>query len=281
MNTHIEHLNKVIEKKPAYKELLNLYLKILEEQKKIEIENKDISYELESVEIIKQKMRQGLPLLDRKRIEVNFEPAKVLFRQLVEIFKEKIENTNFQEIYSTQDGKLDELLKKIFLDKEEIYAPTEDRLPVLIGKLSLQPLTRAIAGKFKSSVDQKLWQNGYCPICGGKPDIAEIKGEEGKKYLHCSFCGYEWLYKRLTCPYCGNTDHQTLSYFYAENEESYRIDTCEKCKHYIKTVDSRKLTEPVNLDIEDWCTIHLDFIAAGKGYQKEKSTLFFTPLESF
>lgn len=272
MEKHIKHLNKVIEKKPVYKDILNFYLRILEEQKKIIIKEKDIFYQLESRETIREKLRNGFPLLERRKIKVNFEPAKVLFKQLVEIFKEKIENTNFKEIYSTQDGKLDELLKKIFLEEEEIYSSHQERLPVLISKLSLQPLNRHIAEKYKTYIDQKLWLNGYCPICGGKPNIAEIKGEEGQKYLHCSFCSYEWLYKRLACPYCENTDHHTLSYFYAENEEHYRIDTCEKCKHYIKTVDSRKLTEPVNLDIEDWCTIHLDFIAAGKGYQKEKST---------
>jgi len=268
MEKEIEYLNKIIEKKPVYKDILTFYQKILKEQRKIKIEEKDISYELDSEEIIKEKLRKGFPLLDRKKIKINFKPAEELAERLIFLFKAKIEIP------------ISELLKKIFFaeDVSNLGNEEKERYLILISKLSLQPLTKAITEKFKKYLDQrgdylKLWLNGYCPICGSKPNIAEIKGDYGEKYLHCSFCGYEWLHKRLVCPYCGNTDHQTLGYFYTENEEQYRIDVCEKCKHYIKTVDSRKLSEPVNLEIEDWCTIHLDFIATSKGYQKEKSTL--------
>ncbi len=273
MKKHIEHLNKVIEKKPAYKDILTFYLKILEEQEKTQIADKDISYEFDSEEILKKKLGNGFPLADRKKIKVNFKPAEELAERLSSLFRNRIENTEIKTFLTNQE-KINQLLEKTFFAQDLSNLPIDEKehFLLLISRFSLQPLARAIAEKFKNYVDQKLWLNSYCPICGSKPNIAEIKGEQGLKYLHCSFCGYEWLYKRLTCPYCGNSDHQTLSYLYVENEEGYRIDVCEKCKHYIKTVDSRKLNEPVNLDIEDWCTIHLDFIAAGKGYQKEKST---------
>ncbi len=273
MKKNIEYLKEVIEKKPAYKDILTLYLNILEEQKKTIIKDEDVSYILDSKEIIKNKLTDGLPLVERKKIKVNFAPAVELAERLSRLFKDRIENNGIKTFSNHQ-----ELLEKTFFDRDLSPLSTEkgDNIFLLISKFSIQPLAYTLAKNFAKYIDQKIWSNGYCPICGSKPNIAEIKGEQGFKYLHCSFCGYEWLHKRLACPYCENTDHETLNYFYAENEENYRVDTCEKCKHYIKTVDSRKLKEPVNLDIEDWCTIHLDFIAAGKGYQKEKSTFTFT-----
>lgn len=279
MEKEIKYLNKVIEKKPAYKDILTFYLKILEEQNKIKTENKDISYELDSQESIKEKLRNGFPIIVRQKLKVNLTPSVELFFRLTGIFKDSSEIKNIEKTYSENREKLTKLLEKIFTGEEDFVineiknAGLNSELFIFLARLSVQPLAKVLNSKLKDFVDEKLWLQGYCPICGEKPSIAELRGEEGKKYLHCSFCGYEWLYKRLSCPFCNNDDHQTLGYFYAENEEGYRIDVCDKCKKYIKTIDSRKLSQPINLEIEDWCTIHLDLIAKEKNYQKEKTTL--------
>ncbi|NIS62640.1 MAG: formate dehydrogenase accessory protein FdhE, partial [Proteobacteria bacterium] len=73
----------------------------------------------------------------------------------------------------------------------------------------------------------------------------------------------------LMCPFCENTDHQTLRYFYTEREKAYRIDICDKCKRYIKTVDARQLAGEIFLPVEDIGTLHLDILAADKGFRRE------------
>ncbi len=283
---HTEYLNKVIAKKPVYKGVLNLYLKILEEQNKTKLEEKNIVYQVDTAEVIKEKLRNGFPIIVRQKLKVNLTTSVELFFRLSGIFEDSAEIKNIEKAFLENREKLSKLLEKIFLGEEDFVineiknAGLNSELFIFLARLSIQPLGKVLSSQLKNFVDEKLWLQGYCPICGGKPNIAELRGEEGKKYLHCSFCSYEWLYKRLSCPFCNNDDHQTLGYFYAENEEGYRIDICDKCKKYIKTIDSRKLNQPtclaggrVNLEIEDWCTLHLDLIAKEKNYQKEKTTL--------
>lgn len=114
------------------------------------------------------------------------------------------------------------------------------------------------------------WQQGYCPLCGGLPSIAALSGEEGKKNLHCSLCGCDWEFQRLTCIHCGNTDHETLAYFTAEGEPGYRVDICRKCCGYLKVLDSRQLQAGLLLDIADIASLPLDFMAAKEGFSRGK-----------
>ena len=63
-------------------------------------------------------------------------------------------------------------------------------------------------------------------------------------------------------------NHEKLHYFYAEGEEAYRIDVCDNCHQYIKTVDSRKLDHETDLHLDDIVTMHLDILATEKGYKR-------------
>ena len=58
-------------------------------------------------------------------------------------------------------------------------------------------------------------------------------------------------------------------YIYIEGDDSYRIDVCEKCKKYIKTVDSSAVSHEVVPAVEDIATLHLDIIAEEEGYKRE------------
>jgi FdhE protein len=72
---------------------------------------------------------------------------------------------------------------------------------------------------------------------------------------------------RLKCPSCGNDDHEALKYFYTENEgTANRIDVCDKCKKYIKTVDTREISGEIIPLIEDMGTLYLDALAQKEGY---------------
>jgi FdhE protein len=94
-----------------------------------------------------------------------------------------------------------------------------------------------------------------------------LKGEGGKRYSLCSYCGYEWRIDRLSCAVCGNKEQQLLSYFCGEGEEAHRIDLCDICHHYIKTIDYRTL-EASDPSLEDIATLHLDILASQKGYKR-------------
>ncbi|HBR22045.1 MAG TPA: hypothetical protein DD713_05685, partial [Nitrospiraceae bacterium] len=60
-----------------------------------------------------------------------------------------------------------------------------------------------------------------------------------------------------------------LRYFNTEADgKGYRVDVCEECKKYIKTIDLRELKEEVTPLIEDIGTLHLDIIAEKEGYKR-------------
>lgn len=129
---------------------------------------------------------------------------------------------------------------------------------------ALEPLAASF-----SEDDFNGWQDGNCPVCGSRAGMGELVGEEGKRYLSCCTCFFKWPYKRLQCPYCGNDDAQSLSYFTADDGPT-RVDVCRKCSRYLKTRDSRKGHADVPLEAEDLVTIHLDLIAGREGFERGK-----------
>ena len=113
------------------------------------------------------------------------------------------------------------------------------------------------------------WQENVCPVCGARPAMAELAGEEGRRKLCCSACSYAWSFRRIKCPSCGCEDADQLSYFTA-GEGATRVDTCRACSRYIKTRDARKGGGEVPLEVEDLLTIHLDLLASREGFERGK-----------
>jgi FdhE protein len=109
------------------------------------------------------------------------------------------------------------------------------------------------------------WQKGYCPFCGSRP-LLSLLSSEGQASLVCSFCRHTWPVPRLLCPFCENRDPQTLGYLFCAAEEEYRVNTCQVCKGYLKSVDLRHLAHPLYPPLEAILTTHLDLQAQEEGY---------------
>jgi FdhE protein len=137
----------------------------------------------------------------------------------------------------------------------------------LVSWLFLQPYAEYLA-------DRSEWSppNGspsVCPLCGCKPQVGVLRpeGDGGKRSLICSLCGMEWDYARIGCAACGDEDPQKLA-LYVANEFSYvRVEACEICHRYIKTVDLTKNGHAVPV-VDDLAIIPLDLWAIEHGYQK-------------
>ena len=130
---------------------------------------------------------------------------------------------------------------------------------------AVRPFLMNYAGTLIGFVEQENWRRNYCPICGGNADFAYLEPENGARWLLCSRCDTEWLYRRLQCPYCQNQDQNGL-FFYSDDDEVYRLYVCEKCKHYLKTIDLRKTKSETNVSLERLLTYELDAQAREYGY---------------
>jgi FdhE protein len=107
-------------------------------------------------------------------------------------------------------------------------------------------------------------ERGVCPICGSLPALGWLSAE-GERFLHCRFCWHRWPLRRLVCPFCDQSNR--LSYIYTDEEPEYRIEVCDGCRKYLKTVDSRNLPRPAYPPLEQVASLHLDLKAAESGYE--------------
>jgi len=110
------------------------------------------------------------------------------------------------------------------------------------------------------------WLKGYCPICGSAPILSILEGE-GARSLICSFCWHSWSVKRVYCPFCDNSDNKDLHYFFSEEEKDLRVDLCDKCHKYLKTLDTRKADRLIYPPLEQVSTLHLDIKAQEEGFE--------------
>lgn len=131
----------------------------------------------------------------------------------------------------------------------------------------VKPFLKAFAGEVTKEVDIGSWRHNFCPVCGNSPYIGRI-AEDGKRYLRCSLCETEWLYKRLACYNCGNENHETLTSLIIEETPGYGLDVCEQCKGYLKIVDEPK-GGSVELLNNQAAALYLDVIAQQQGYRSD------------
>jgi len=130
---------------------------------------------------------------------------------------------------------------------------------------AVKPFLAGRAQDLLSMIKQERWRKGYCPICGGTPNFAYLDAENGARRLCCPRCDAEWLFQRLECPFCGNSDQKKLAFF-SDEKGLYRVYTCEGCKGYLKAVDMRKGGTDIVIPLEWIRTLDLDRQACERGY---------------
>jgi len=264
---------------PNYRGILDLFEKLFLEQLKMRAE---VNYRpVETVEDrARIRMKEGFPMLSKGDFSIDPSLATRLFRSLCRIAKRENEKLRVEVEKITKAlrrKKIDLeacLIKAVEGDQDYLsgvatHVGVDQGVMNFLLHTTIKPFVEVVASHSRGKVDEDLWDKGYCPICGSQPLMGELRGEEGKRIWTCSFCGTQWRGKRVMCPFCENTDRESLRYFYTEKEKAYRIDICDKCKRYIKTVDSRQLAGDIFLPVEDIGTLHLDILAAEKGFRRE------------
>ena len=152
------------------------------------------------------------------------------------------------------------------LNRLPLTRPVDVELLTSVLGATLKPFLSAYAALLLPDVEQESWRRNVCPVCGGKPDFTSLK-EGGTRWLFCSRCDAEWLFSRIECPCCGTQDQEALAFFTSEEEPGlYRLYVCEKCRTYIKGIDSRLSDADVLLPLERVRTLDLDRQAQENGY---------------
>ena len=221
------------------------------------------------VEALQTRLLQGLPLFSFAQLPVEAER----FVKLVSTVAQLLADYDPELAEQTVPENAAECLALARQRFEEGQAggkqsgeSGEATLAQMAVDLALKPYLEWAAEQVLPYVDQQRWKRGYCPVCGGAPDFATLDTEIGARYLLCSRCNSQWLYRRLGCPFCGTTDHTKL-FYYPSDDNVYRLYVCEACQRYLKTIDLREVGREVLLSVERITTVTMDAAARWAGYE--------------
>jgi formate dehydrogenase accessory protein FdhE len=136
----------------------------------------------------------------------------------------------------------------------------------------LQPYAAYVAAR--TAVPPVLVTLRVCPLCDGRASfgVLRVEGDGGKRFLVCSFCGYEWEFRRILCPICGEGDEKKLPVYVAGQFPHIRVEACETCKFFVRTIDLTKDGYAVPV-VDDLAAISLTLWAHEHGYSRLQPNL--------
>jgi len=113
------------------------------------------------------------------------------------------------------------------------------------------------------------WEQGFCPVCGAWPTVAELRGLDRTRRLRCGWCAADWALPWLWCPFCGEHRHDHLGALVTEGSyDGRKIETCEECRGYLKTLTTLEAITPLGVLLADLETVELDLIARERGWRR-------------
>jgi FdhE protein len=267
-------LEKLVELKKEWGNtplLLEFYRELLQIQSKVQ-NRIGIPDPVLSPDVIQKRILKGQPLLDFDELALDWALVRDVFVRVTAAFARypQLFGETPDRLKKPEAGRLltKKAVKAWFTGQElpsTLLDGVSENLMQAIMQATLQPFLASYAQALIGSVKQESWRRGYCPICGGHPDLAFLEKEYGARWLLCSRCDSEWLFQRLQCPYCGTQEQNALAFF-TDDKEQYRLYVCECCKCYLKAIDLRKSESEILLPLERFYTLDLDSQAKEYGY---------------
>ncbi|HYL91657.1 MAG TPA: formate dehydrogenase accessory protein FdhE, partial [Alphaproteobacteria bacterium] len=162
-----------------------------------------------------------------------------------------------------------ELLGHVWQPKGAVQLTAEQ---AFFAQALLQPYAEYLASKAAPAAGP---EQALCPFCGSRPQVAVLRpeGDGGRRSLMCSLCSTEWAFRRVACPSCGEENKDHLPVFIAKEFDYVRVDACDTCHTYIKSIDMTKNGRAVPM-VDELATVSLNLWATENKYEKLSPNLF-------
>jgi formate dehydrogenase maturation protein FdhE len=137
---------------------------------------------------------------------------------------------------------------------------SSDPLTDFVLRAFLHPYAEFLASRMP--VPQLTANDRVCPRCGSLPLLGVLRPEAdgGKRFLMCSFCLQEWEFRRIFCAACAEDDEKKLPVYVAEQFPHIRVEACDTCKFYLRTIDLTKNGHAIPL-VDDLAALPLSLWA--------------------
>jgi Protein involved in formate dehydrogenase formation len=160
-------------------------------------------------------------------------------------------------------------------DDEDDEQHATQVLTEFILRAFLQPYAEYLASRCPAP--PTVGAHTACPLCssGALLGVLRPEGDGGRRNLVCSFCLYEWNFRRILCPYCGEETEGKLPVYVAVQLPHVRVEACDTCRNYLRTIDLTKDGNAVPV-VDDLASIPLSLWATEHGYSRPHPNLLAT-----
>jgi len=261
------------ESRPAYASILSFYGPVFSAQAKAAANTSPTPIGVDAA-ALQMRQREGFALIEPASFTVDLRAAEKLLAKicgLAVVAGEKLGAAGEALAAVMAEGaSMEDLFRDVLDEKGRLQSLAEkkdirpDMLSLLLY-LAIRPSIAKGAHRLAEYLTGDAVHRGNCPICGSAPILGELDAD-GKQWVHCSLCWHRWSVERMVCLFCDNRSSDALGYLYSENEPEYRVNLCDGCKQYLKVVDTRKLDRGFYPPLEQVASLHLDMMAAEKGY---------------
>jgi len=164
-------------------------------------------------------------------------------------------------------------------DPQRPAAETQNPIPEALTEFILQVFLQTYAEFLAASraAPPQIATHSVCPLCNSAPllGVLRIEGDGGKRHLLCSFCLTEWEFRRILCPTCGEEAENKLPVYVAEQFPHIRVEACDTCRHYLRTIDLTKDGHAVPI-VDDLAALPLTLWADEHNYTRLDPNLLST-----
>jgi FdhE protein len=267
----IARAGELAQKHPAVAELLKFYQHLARVQKSIDERLRSLGEHHLPVllpffsELVSLVKREGSPSLRQAAQSLTEDLDKDRLALLESIWQHQVQASDLAGEYAFFAQALLQPYAEFLAGQAGLAPPAEP------GATAAPPhQVNPVAGSPAAAGSPSL-----CPFCGSRPQVAVLRpeGDGAKRSLLCSLCATEWIFRRVLCPNCGEEDREKLPVFTAKEFEHVRVDACDTCHTYIKSIDLTKNGRAVPM-VDELATVSLNLWAQEKNYKKLRPNLF-------
>ena len=155
-----------------------------------------------------------------------------------------------------------------------------EEVVTFVRDATIQPIAEALAMSRRPQAPPPTGVGdapAHCPICRSDPVVGALRedAEGARRSLLCARCLTEWRFLRSHCPRCDERRFEALPVYTADEFPHVRVEACDTCHTYLKTIDFTKNAMAVPV-VDDLASLTLDLWARSAGYTRLQANILRT-----